>query len=94
MESDHGSDIGTKEVQDFHSEFYVSLTRWGDALLDLAEVVPFASGPVSSTPALSLEAVFRHSHGSLYKALANGRIDIEQGARQSGFFMLAGTLRP
>ncbi len=31
--------------------------------------------PVSSVPALSLEPVFRRSHGSLYKALARGRID-------------------
>ena len=29
-------------------------------------------------PALSLEPVFRRSHGSLYKALDRGRIDQEQ----------------
>ena len=33
--------------------------------------------PVSSVPALSLEPVFRRSHGSLYKALTRGRIDVE-----------------
>ena len=31
-------------------------------------------GPISSVPALSLEAEFTRSHGSLYKALAEGRI--------------------
>ncbi|MGH6745826.1 hypothetical protein [Novosphingobium sp.] len=35
------------------------------------------SGPVSSVPHLSLEPVFRRSHGSLYKALARGGVDVE-----------------
>ena len=34
--------------------------------------------PVASVPALSLEPVFRRSHGSLYKALDRGRIDQER----------------
>ncbi|NNN16736.1 MAG: hypothetical protein HKL82_12905 [Acidimicrobiaceae bacterium] len=59
---------------DFRAEFYDCLTRWGDALFELADDVPFAPGPIGSLP-LSLEAVFRRSHGSLYKALANGQID-------------------
>jgi hypothetical protein len=34
--------------------------------------------PVGSVPSLSLEPVFRRSHGSLYKAHARGRIDAER----------------
>jgi len=41
-------------------------------LCDAALCVP---APVGSVPSLSLEPVFRRSHGSLYKALAKGRID-------------------
>ena len=75
MERDHRGDTGARELRDFRSEFYATLTRWGDALFELSDAVLFAPGPVGSVPALSLEAVFRRSHGSLYKALANGRID-------------------
>ena len=38
----------------------------------------YAPGRVSSFPSLSLEPVFSRSHGSLYKALARGRIDEER----------------
>jgi len=31
-----------------------------------------------SAPSLSLEAVFRRSHGSLCKALARGRVEVER----------------
>ena len=34
-----------------------------------------ASGAVGSVPSLSLEPIFRRSHGSLYKALSLGEID-------------------
>ncbi|MDQ6798408.1 MAG: transposase, partial [Actinomycetota bacterium] len=36
-----------------------------------------APAPVGSVPSLSLEPVFRRSHGSLYKALAHGSIDTD-----------------
>jgi DDE superfamily endonuclease len=50
-------------------------THWGDALFELADAVLSSPGPVSSVPTLSLEPEFSRSHGSLYKALARGRID-------------------
>jgi len=54
---------------------YDSFVRWSDALFELADALLCAPGAVGSVPALSLEPVFRRSHGSLYKALALGEID-------------------
>jgi hypothetical protein len=51
------------------------LTRWGDALFELCDATLCEPGSVGSVPALSLEPVFRRSHGSLYKALARGELD-------------------
>ena len=59
----------------FRQTLYGCLTRWGDALFELADAALCAPAPVGSVPALSLETVFRRGHGSLYKALAAGRID-------------------
>ncbi|MDP1569500.1 MAG: NF041680 family putative transposase [Vicinamibacterales bacterium] len=61
----------------FRTTLYGCFTRWGDALFELADAALCAPAPVGSVPALSLEPVFRRSHGSLYKALARGRIDSE-----------------
>ena len=52
-----------------------SLGRWADALFELTDAVLCAPGAVNSVPHLSLEPVFRRSHGSLYKALERGDID-------------------
>jgi hypothetical protein len=72
----HGSYLGSRsELGDFRSEFYATLTSWGDALFELTDAVLCSPSPVGSVPALSLEPVFRRSHGSLYKALERGRID-------------------
>jgi DDE superfamily endonuclease len=51
------------------------LTRWGDALFELCDATLCSPTAVGSVPSLSLEPVFRRSHGSLYKALARGKID-------------------
>lgn len=59
----------------FRAGFYGCFTGWADAGFELADAVACAPGPVSSVPALSLEPAFRRSHGSLYKALARGRVD-------------------
>ncbi|HVA73465.1 MAG TPA: NF041680 family putative transposase [Acidimicrobiales bacterium] len=59
----------------FRRELYSCFTRWGDALFELCDAVLCSPSPVSSVPSLSLEPVFRRSHGSLYKALALGRVD-------------------
>jgi hypothetical protein len=61
----------------FRNEFHNALFGWADALFELCDSLLCAPGPVGSVPALSLEPVFRRSHGSLYKALADGGVDAE-----------------
>jgi len=71
-------DVGDRALEElvgFREGFYRCARRWGDALFELADATLCAPGPVGSVPALSLEPVFRRSHGSLYKALDRGRID-------------------
>jgi hypothetical protein len=66
------------QLIEFRAGFYRCSRRWGDALFELADALLCAPAPVASVPTLSLEPVFRRSHGSLYKALDRGRIDEEQ----------------
>ncbi|MDQ2826306.1 MAG: transposase [Actinomycetota bacterium] len=61
----------------FRREFHNCLFGWADALFELCDALLCAPGPVASVPALSLEPVFRRSHGSLYKALANASMDTD-----------------
>lgn len=69
-------DAATKQLVDFRARCYGVLTGWADATFELLDAVLCAPAPVSSLPALSLERVFRRSHGSLYKALTRGGIDV------------------
>jgi len=62
-------------LQLFRRDLYSCFTRWGDALFELCDAVLESPAPVSSIPTLSLEPVFRRSHGSLYKALDRANID-------------------
>ena len=62
----------------FRRAFFGCLTGWADALFELTDALLCAPGRLRSVPALSLEAVFRRSHGSLYKALARGRLDLQR----------------
>jgi DDE superfamily endonuclease len=66
----------------FRDDFFDSLSSWSDALFELTDAVMCSPGPVASVPSLSLEPVFRRSHGSVYKALARGEIDT-QALRQT-----------
>jgi len=63
---------------EFRNRLHSCFARWGDALFELTDAALCAPAPVGSVPSLSLEPVFRRSHGSLYKALARGRIDTER----------------
>ncbi len=65
-------------LMSFRQALYGCLTRWADTLFELCDAALCAPAPVGSVPSLSLEPVFRRSHGSLYKALARGRIDAGQ----------------
>jgi hypothetical protein len=62
----------------FRHDLYATFTAWADALFELCDAALCTAGPVSSVPSLSLEPEFSRSHGSLYKALANGQIDEER----------------
>ena len=61
----------------FREGLHSCLSPWGDALFELCDAMCCATGSIGSVPALSMEPVFRRSHGSLYKALALGGIDDE-----------------
>ena len=65
----------TNELVEFRAGFYSCCTRWADALFELTDAGLCSAGPIGSVPTLSLEPEFTRSHGSLYKALARGRID-------------------
>ncbi|MDH4119654.1 MAG: transposase [Acidimicrobiia bacterium] len=62
----------------FRTDLRGAMTSWGDALFELTDAVLCSPTPVGSVPSLSLEPVFRRSHGSVYKALARGSIDEDQ----------------
>jgi hypothetical protein len=75
----HRADQGAGgELGGFRSGFYATLKSWGDALFELTDAALCSPSPVASVPSLSLEPVFRRSHGSLYKALERGRIDADR----------------
>ena len=59
----------------FRNGLYSCFPRWADALFELGDATLCAAGAVASVPSLSLEPEFSRSHGSLYKALSNGRVD-------------------
>jgi len=61
----------------FRAGLYDCFFSWPDALFELADAALCQPGPVTSVPGLSLEPVFRRSHGSLYKGLALGEVDDE-----------------
>ncbi len=67
-----------ERLAEFRQEFYRSLTRWSDALFELADAVLCAPGPVTSLPELSLVGVHRRGHGSTYAALADGWMDVDR----------------
>ena len=69
------ADTATDELGGFRSSFHRCLAPWGDALFELCDAVLCSPAPVGSVPSLSLEPEFRRSHGSLYKALADGDVD-------------------
>jgi hypothetical protein len=69
------ADAAADELREFRSSFHRCLSPWGDALFELTDAALCSPTSVGSVPSLSLEPEFRRSHGSLYKALADGDID-------------------
>jgi hypothetical protein len=70
-----------QELIDFRSGLHGCFSSWGDALFELADALACTPGAVVSVPQLSLEPEFRRSHGSLYKALERGRIEVDRFRR-------------
>jgi hypothetical protein len=70
--------VALARLQGFRAGLHACCTRRGDALVDLADALLSAQGPVASLPQLSLEPAHRRGWGSLYAALACGRIDAER----------------
>ena len=66
------SEQAISELRDFRSLLRQCLSPWGDALFEMCDAVLCLAAPVGSVPSLSLQPEFRRSHGSLYKALAEG----------------------
>ena len=69
------ADGAAVELTDFRRSLHQCLSPWGDALFELCDAQLCSPSPVGSVPSLSLEPEFRRSHGSLYKALADGDVD-------------------
>jgi hypothetical protein len=63
------------DLQAFRSGWYGALRRRADALFELGDAVLCCEGAVTCPPRLSLTPVFRRGWGSVYAALARGRID-------------------
>jgi hypothetical protein len=61
----------------FRSELHACFTRRADALFELGDAL-LCAGAFPSLPHLSLEPVHRRGWGSVYAALASGRIDAER----------------
>jgi hypothetical protein len=74
---------------DFRAELHACFTRRADALFELGDALLCTPSPVASLPHLSLEAIHRRGLGSVYAALARGRIDADR-LRD----LLAGSLPP
>ena len=70
--------VALARLRAFRAELYACCTRRGDALVDLADALLSAQGPVASLPQLSLEPAHRRGWGSTYAALARGHIDAER----------------
>ena len=65
----------TSGLMAFRRELHGCLTRRADGLPELTDAILCVEGPVRSPAELSVEPEFRRGHGSVYDALAGGRID-------------------
>ncbi|NGM15023.1 NF041680 family putative transposase [Verrucosispora sioxanthis] len=75
---DAGSAGAFGDLAAFRREFHACLTARADAMFELADAVLCGDGPVHSLVELSLVGEHRRGHGSLYAALARGRVDVER----------------
>ncbi|MFI1591892.1 hypothetical protein ACH4WW_28735 [Streptomyces halstedii] len=64
------------ELQEFRVDLRSCLPWWGDALFEIADAVLCGEGPVRNLAELSLVPGYARSHGSIQRAMNNGRIDM------------------
>ncbi len=69
---------GTARLVAFRKELHGCFGRRADALSELTDAILCADGPVRSPAELSVEPEFRRGHGSVYDALAGGRVDMDR----------------
>lgn len=67
--------IHLRRLRWFREQLYGCFLAWPDALFEIMDALLACPGRLESVPCLSLEPRMRRGHGSLYAALARGRID-------------------
>ena len=70
-----GLNAQLRQLQRFRSQLYDCFTAWKDTLFELIDALLVSPQRLESLPWLSLEAPLRRGHGSIYRALAQGRLD-------------------
>src|SRR5215217_8329231 len=68
--------LDLESLRTFRTDLHGSFTRRADALFELVDALLTAES-ATSLPHLSLQAAHRRGWGSLYDALAEGRLDVE-----------------
>jgi hypothetical protein len=71
-------DAALRELKEFRVDFRACLTRWGDELFEIGDAVLCSDGPVRGLADLSLAPEHTRSHGSVQRAMNDGRIDFER----------------
>ena len=61
----------------FRAGWYDCISRWGDTLFEATDALLCAAAPVRSLPYLSLEPGCGRGWGSVYAALARGRLNVQ-----------------
>ncbi|MFE4798266.1 transposase [Streptomyces sp. NPDC056708] len=73
-----GRDAALRELKEFRVDLHACLTRWGDALFEITDAVLCSEGPVRNLAELTLVPEHVRSHGSVQRAMNNGRIDFDR----------------
>ncbi|MEV7239590.1 NF041680 family putative transposase [Streptomyces sp. NPDC051020] len=73
-----GRQAALRELKEFRVDLRACLTRWGDALFEITDAVLCSEGPVRNLAELTLVPEHARSHGSVQRAMNNGRIDVDR----------------
>lgn len=86
-EPDHDDQLA--RLRRFRQAVYDCFTGWADTLFEAGDALLCVSGRLESLPHLTLQPELRRGHGSVYAALAKGRVDTDKLRRT-----LAGAIQP